>query len=91
MTELINIVPNRHLIVKVCEVPKNVFRCTMARCLLDILHATFAPLRDLMVCYNNHSKSIYGDSGHVKVTITNESSYNEMLKIRQTAFRVGPP
>ncbi|GAU93506.1 hypothetical protein RvY_05437 [Ramazzottius varieornatus] len=78
----------KHLIAKVCEVPKNVFRCTMARCLLDILHATFAPLRDLMVCYNNHSKSIYGDSGHVKVTITNESSYNEMLKIRQTAFRV---
>ena len=88
MSCVIETVSNRHLVIKISEVPKNSFRCTTAQSLLSMLHATFAPLKDLMVCYNAQSKSIYGDSGHVKVAITNESSYNEMLKMRQTAFRV---
>lgn len=78
----------RHLTTRICSIQSCAFRETCVRSLVKVLHVTFAPLRELMACYNHHSKSIYGDSGHIKIAITNDSSWIEMKKMRNNAVQV---
>ncbi|OQV24338.1 Brefeldin A-inhibited guanine nucleotide-exchange protein 3 [Hypsibius exemplaris] len=78
----------RHLVTRLCTTNTPAFRPALVRGIVTILHVTFSPTYELMSCYNPWSKSLYGDTGHVKIAITNDSTLNEMQRMRQNALQV---
>ncbi|XP_055338053.1 brefeldin A-inhibited guanine nucleotide-exchange protein 3-like [Paramacrobiotus metropolitanus] len=78
----------RHLVTRMADLPTTVCRESMVRNLLKVVHVAFVPLQDLMSCYSYHSKSIYGDTAHIKIAVTNDSSFMEMQKMRQNAYQI---